>query len=256
MLEFSEKVLVLHVGRFREADAWIRFLSPSRGVLTAFAFGGCKSRKRFCGCLDPFNEVLFKVKSNRRGTYLNLEEGVLCHAFQQLRKDPQRLGPAVNCIKFAEAAADRAHAEAHAATYALLTATLRVLDAAPDPSPLVPVLFRARLAFDQGLQPDLSRCTQCGAPLGVDAGGYGGGRMLVEQGRMLCPACRPNGLGLHLPLCGAALDLLALVRHSTPETWQALHPPPQVRRECAAAVEAFVRFHLGLAWERGMFRRI
>lgn len=275
MLEFSEKVLVLHVGQFREADAWVRFLSPTRGVLTAFAFGGCKSRRRFCGCLDPFNEVLFKVKSNKQGTYLNLEEGVLTHAPRMLRNDPQRLGLAVNCIKFAEAAADMA--DGCAATYGLLTHTLRVLDAVRAPSAMVPVLFRARLAFEQGLWPHLRTCRDCGAPLMEEGRDNGhdaqdtqdarpaltrwrtsrdsGGRFLVEQGQVLCNSCKPEGLGLHLPVCGAALDVLALVRDSSPETWQELELPPVVRRECAAVVEHFVRYHLGLAWDRGAFRR-
>ena len=39
-MEFSEKALVLKVGRFREIDAWVRLFSPIRGIYTAFAFGG------------------------------------------------------------------------------------------------------------------------------------------------------------------------------------------------------------------------
>jgi len=271
--EFSEKVLVLHVGQFREADAWVRLLSPTRGVFTAFAFGGCKSRRRFCGCLDPFNEVLFKIKSSRRGEYLNLEEGVLTRAPRTLRSDPQRLGLAVNCIKFAEAAADMA--DGCAATYGLLTETLHVLDEAQAPSAMVPVLFRARLAFEQGLWPHLRHCADCGAvlaPEGLPDLGQAslerrieaparlcqgsGGRFLVEQGVTLCTACGPQGRGMHLPLCGASLDVLALVRDSSPEQWQQLDLPAAVRRECATMVERFVRYHLGLAWDRGRFRRV
>lgn len=278
MLEFSEKVLVLHVGRFREADAWVRFLSPTRGVLTAFAWGGCKSRRRFCGCLDPFNEVVFKVKSNRQGSYLNLQEGLLTHAPTALRNDPQRLGLAVNCIKFAEAAADMT--DGCATTYRLLTETLHVLDSVPSPSAMVPVLFRARLAFEQGLFPQLKQCANCGVTLVPDdlhnslpapqascqtwsrldntarLCPSSGGRLLIEQGQTLCHACPPGGKGLHLPVCGASLDVLTLVRDSSPEHWQQLELPHPVRRECAAVMENFVRYHLGLVWDRGGFRRM
>ncbi|MDY7000330.1 MAG: recombination protein O N-terminal domain-containing protein [Thermodesulfobacteriota bacterium] len=103
MMEFTEKGLILKVGRFREYDLWVRFFSPSRGILTAFAFGGRKSRKRFCGCLDPMNHVLFRIKSSRTGNYLCLQEGSLVQAYPRLRRDPRRLGPAVNCLKFFEA---------------------------------------------------------------------------------------------------------------------------------------------------------
>lgn len=285
MQEFSENVLILHVGQFREADAWLRLLSPTRGVFTAFAFGGCKSRRRFCGCLDPFNEVLFKIKSSRRGEYLNLEEGVLRHAPRKLRCDPQRLGLAVNCIKFAEAAADMT--DGCAVTYGLLKETLHVLDEAASPSAMVPVLFRARLAFEQGLWPELQHCAECGksfspegfAPeaLASDAQDSSpalreelikricapsrlcrssGGCFFVERGKTVCPQCVSESRGQHLPLCGSTLDLLTLVRDSSPQHWQELELPPAVRRECAAMVERFVRYHLGLAWDRGRFRQV
>ena len=258
MQEFSEKVLILRVGRFREADAWVRFLSPTRGVITAFAFGGCNSRRRFCGCLDPFNEVLFKVKSNKNGAYLNLEEGVLTHAPRKLRTDPQRLGLAVNCIKFAEAAMDPT--DSCTGTYGLLTSTLHVLDSVDTPSSLVPILFRARVAFEHGLWPQLRSCGECGAPIasarGATHNDNGGGRFLVEQGHIVCHNCRPHGRGLSLPVSGAAVEVLALVRDSSPEAWQHVNLPTHARRECATVVDHFVRYHLGLAWERGAFRRI
>ncbi|MFH1968727.1 MAG: recombination protein O N-terminal domain-containing protein, partial [Verrucomicrobiota bacterium] len=65
-MEFSEKVLVLRVGTFREADCWVRFFSPTHGLLTAFAFGGRRSRKRFCGCLDQLSQVHFRVSQGRQ----------------------------------------------------------------------------------------------------------------------------------------------------------------------------------------------
>lgn len=56
-MEWTDTALVLHVGRFREADLWVRLLAPGQGLVTAFAFGGSKSRRRFTGCLDVFNLI-------------------------------------------------------------------------------------------------------------------------------------------------------------------------------------------------------
>ena len=39
-MEWTDTALVLHVGRFREADLWVRLLAPGQGLVTAFAFGG------------------------------------------------------------------------------------------------------------------------------------------------------------------------------------------------------------------------
>ena len=54
-MEWSDTALVLGVGRFRESDLWLRMLTRRHGIVSAFAFGGSRSRKRFCGCLDLFN---------------------------------------------------------------------------------------------------------------------------------------------------------------------------------------------------------
>ena len=102
-MEFSEQALVLRVGRFREIDAWVRLFSPVRGVYTAFAFGGLKSRRRFLGCLDPLSHVRFKVRRSGYQGYHCLTEAQLLDAPRRLRRDMNRLGMAVNCLKFLEA---------------------------------------------------------------------------------------------------------------------------------------------------------
>ena len=50
-MEFSDQALVVQVGKFKEADLWVRFLSAKRGLFTAFAFGGCRSQNAFAAAL-------------------------------------------------------------------------------------------------------------------------------------------------------------------------------------------------------------
>ncbi len=258
MQEFSEKVLVLHVGRFRESDAWVRLFSPSRGVYTAFAFGGCRSRKRFCGCLDSLNEVLFRVKGNRHGTYLCLEEGVLVRSWQSLRHDNKLLGLAVNCIKFTEALLSQPDSCQEA--YQLLSETMDVLDAGgpgcleqPRESWLqnVPTLFRAALAFSQGYAPRLETCARCGDSLEKP-----GARFQVEQGYMLCANCAPRDSGMRLPVSPETLGVARMLGNTAPSRWAGMPLTDTARRELAIMVDHFVRYHLGLAWDRGRFRQV
>ena len=89
-MEFSERALVLRVGRFREIDAWVRLFSPIRGTYTAFAFGGLKSRRRFLGCLDPLNQVRFKVRRAGRLGYHFLTAAAFLKSTRPLRHAPQR----------------------------------------------------------------------------------------------------------------------------------------------------------------------
>jgi len=178
---FPKRALVLRVGRFREIDAWVRLFSPVRGVYTAFAFGGLKSRRRFPGCLDSFNHVRFKVRCSERQGYHCLTEAVLLDAPHRLRQEPSRLGMAVNCLKFFEAVQIGPQGAAEA--YRLLRGLLAALENEMPPSALFPVLFRARLTFIQGMLPVWDHCAACGAPLGPQ-----GAVCHVEQGKTVLPA--------------------------------------------------------------------
>lgn len=91
-MEWSDTALVLGVGRFRESDLWLRMLTRRHGIVSAFAFGGSRSRKRFCGCLDLFNELQISTKTTRNGMYLSLQEGNLIRGPRRLRTDWNRLG--------------------------------------------------------------------------------------------------------------------------------------------------------------------
>lgn len=248
-MEGAERALVLKVGRFREADAWVRFLSPAKGVLSAFAFGGMKSRRRFVGCLDPLNLVLFCVETNKSGTYSVLEEGSLIHGFPGLKRDSARLGLAANCVKFAEAV--QFGPQGARRLYDLLLETLYALERCDGEPILLPLLFRARVAFEQGYRPELFACRLCGRELS----GIRSPRFLVERGGIACSECSP-GDGPGLAVSHGALQALQWIWQSPPADWPRLTLPLPVRRQCYELVERFVAFHLGLAWDNGAYRKV
>lgn len=248
-MEFSERVLVLQVGRFREADLWVRFLSPTQGVLSAFAFGGSRSRRRFVGCLDTFNEVLFRVKGTARNTYLALEEGTLIKGVNRLRHDWRRFGIAQNCAKFLLAFG--VNREGASEAHFLFKELLELLEAASELPALLPLLFRIRLAFDQGYGVNLDICSTCGREICQS-----GGHLLVSQGQISCADCARNGRAPDkLPLTPEGLSVLARVKADRPLAWACLHMTPATARECAKAIDGFIQYHVGLAWENGRFMR-
>jgi DNA repair protein RecO (recombination protein O) len=249
-MEWTDKALVLHVGRFRESDMWVRLLTRRQGVLTAFAFGGSRSRRRFCGCLDIGNSILCRVKRTRSGAYLALQEASLLQGPRRLRTDVRRLGLAVNCLRFLEFL-DIQSEESHRA-FALAEDVLRLLEAELAPPPLLALLFRLRIASDQGFAPFLHACARCGRQASPDEDAW---QFLLDQGGLRCADCRHTGR-YALELTFASLAFLRTVQNSAPPLWDASSLHPEERRQCGRVVDAFVQYHLGIAWEEGRFRRV
>lgn len=246
--EFTEQVLVLKVGTFRESDCWVRFFSPKHGLATAFAFGGAKSRRRFCGCLDPLNHVLFKVARSRRSQYMCLEEGTLLNGFRRLRSDQQRVGAAVNCIHFLETV-HVGHHEAVSA-YGLFLEILKHLDGEEGFYPYLPLYFRAALACLYGYAPQLSFCNTCGErPVSPEV------LFSVDGGRIYCQKCPPP-TGKALRVSVEAADILSIIADQGPLVAMKQQPSRQGQQDFFRLVEAYVEYHLGISTEGRRFRRL
>ena len=253
-MDFRDQAIVLRLGSFKEADLWVRLLSPSRGVFSAFAFGGSKSRRRFSGCLDLFNEVLFQVKS--QGEYLALQEGLLLKGPDRLRRDWRRLGVAMNCALFLESfcrGTDRADRVHH-----LFVSLLNHMETSPNCATFLPMFFRIRLAFEQGYALDPRLCSDCGRPLIREAGG----QALLPLGEkgLICRSCASgtkggNGNGRRFALGSGSLAVLRHLLEEPLDNWSEMPADEHSQRECVRAMEAFLQHHTGLNWLNGGFRR-
>jgi DNA repair protein RecO (recombination protein O) len=247
--DFNEQVLVLKVGRFKETDCWVRLFSPSQGVMTAFAFGGSKSRRRFLGCLDSLNHVLFRIKLSRGGRYFSLEEGALLNGFPRLRMDTLRMGMAVNCLKFAEMV--HVGAQGASSSYAMLLDLLTYLDRDGEVDPLLPLFFRAKVVCEQGYSPQVEACASCG----MDLAGMTAPSFSIDGGQVYCQNCRlpeERCLRVHPDVLHALSELK--------RDGSLVFSPPRLcrqgRQDFFSLVDAFVQFHLGLFWDKGKFRKV
>ena len=138
-MEWTDTALVLHVGRFREADLWVRLLALEQGLVTAFAFGGSRSRRRFTGCLDVFNVIRARVTASRDGQFLNMQESTLLEGPERLRRDWRRQGMAANCVRFMEALG--VPPDASPFSFSLLRELLGLLENEERPPELAPLFF-------------------------------------------------------------------------------------------------------------------
>ncbi|WP_027722667.1 DNA repair protein RecO [Maridesulfovibrio zosterae] len=246
-MELNERVVILKTGRFKENDLWVKFLSSSRGVQNAFAFGGSRSRRRFGGCLEPFSQVLFKTGTNKTGTYQVLQEGSLVKAYPGIRSDLRKIGLAANCLKFVESAI--IGSENSRRVFELLIETLDVIEDF-DPDDFFPLFFRAKVAFEQGYSPDFTICSQCGKPL------FSSRPVVfdIEKGRISCVDCADVRKGESVSV--GTIRTLAWIQDTGPSNWASLTVPVEIRQECFSIMDRFMAYHLGLVWEGNSYRKV
>ena len=254
-MEYSDQALVLRVGRFKEADCWVRAYSPDHGVFTAFAFGGMKSRRRFCGCLDPLNLLALRLKKEKGGRYVSLMETGLLAAPRRLRRDALRLGMMMNCLKFLEALAPGA--EHATSAFALATQTMAAFEDRERLPPVFPALFRWRLTLDQGYRLALDACHGCGASLRA---GEESVRLSLRDGHVFCAQCgwTRDAAASHW-LARPAWDVLCQTAEASPACWGLDAAGRQASSDAlsaaARAADRYVVMHTGVHWDRFGYRR-
>ncbi|HDQ40654.1 MAG TPA: DNA repair protein RecO [Desulfonatronum sp.] len=243
--ELTGEGLVFKIGRFREHDCWVRFLSPALGLVTAFAFGGSKSRRRFGGCLDILNRVLFTIRFFPNKDYYCLEEGTLLQGFARLRRDLGRQGLAANCMQFVQAL--HVDAQSAPAIHALLLETLEVLDQSDQVSRIFPQFFRAKMCFDQGFAPQFGVCASCGKSISaMDA------TLALDMGRFFCPRCAPAS-AKNLRVGAEAHASLQRIAATGPRQWDDSRLSRSACADVYRVVDGYVQRHLGLRWKQGRF---
>lgn len=252
MEEWKSRAIIIRLGHFRERDVWLRLILPERGLCTVFAFGGAVSRRRFCGCLDVLNELDCRIKAGAHGGYLALEEAALHSAPLRLRKDWQGMGALANCLCFAEAAGISVDNSREG--YGLIRNLRDLYEEGPLRSWLIPHFFRLRLAAVNGYAPDFNACFRCGAKLSEK------GLFLVDEGHCLCSDCAPAMSFMEkrrgLMLAEETLALLGAIQKGMPAEWPALACSDHTGRQALRAIDGFIQFHMGLAWDNGAFRRV
>ena len=168
--------------------------------------------------------------------------------FSALHKLSSRLGMAVNCAKFVEAA--HVGAEGSERVYDLLLRVLTLLNADDSVPENLPLYFRGRLTAEYGYRPEFGRCTSCGtAAAESDRVAFS-----LSRGAFTCAACGFLPDADVLP--GAALSHLDRLLKEDPAEWgPAVQSEERTVRQACLILERFVEYHMDLVWDAGRFRR-
>lgn len=244
-MEFIDNGIVLRIGKFRETDLWVRLLTHNHGIVTAFAFGGSRSRRRFSGCLDSYNYITARIASSKNGQFINLQETTLLEQFQTLRTNFKRQGMAANCIRFVEALG--VTPDDSEKIFLLTKSMLRLLNDAETVMAMLPILFRLRIVAEQGYLLDPKCCARCGKEL------EGNSVFLVSEGYFTCASCKPSGT-MGLLASRQTLDILDNIQEYSPEYWALENVDSGIFRELGRIIDAHILYHVGLEWNDGSFR--
>lgn len=255
-MDITENSIVLRTGKFRENDVWVKLLTANHGIITVFAFGASRSRRRFTGCLDSYNHILSRVSSSKNGQFLNLQEASLLGSFSHIRADWKKQGFVANCIRFLEAlGVNPFDAEK---VFTLTKALFHYIDETKDVHPMIPILYRYRMATEYGYGLDVSKCFQCSKELGKErtqnTSTQNKAYFLVSEGYFVCQACKPQGM-MALYASKECLDFLNFIQEFSPEHWGTYTLNSETWREIGRIIDALVRYHLGIEWTEGRFKR-
>jgi len=235
-MDYIENFIILKKGKFREYDLWLKVFSPNKGLQTYFAFGGLKSKRRFCGCLDILNILCGKIENKKKGYYI-LQEASLIENFSLIKQDKKKIVVVVNSLNFLEKI--RISQEEFKQVYLFLKDFLYSIEETEDIS-FFPLLFKTCLIFNLGYLPLFDSCLKCKRNIMWEKETF----FSFKDGGFFCMYCKKDNF-IRVPI--ATLKTLKTIAFSTPKDWIKWNLDVNLKHTCYEIVNNFSQYHLQLA---------
>ncbi|MFQ5967515.1 MAG: DNA repair protein RecO [Acidimicrobiia bacterium] len=173
--------IVLRGYPFGEADRVVVFLSPNHGMVRAVAKGVRKTKSRFGGRLEPFNQVDLVLYEGRNLDTVTQVTPI--DVFPHLRQDLDKVTVAGTMTEAAGLVVQEG--ESSVRLYLLLQRGLYTLDREPLHPDLL-TSFLLKLAGVVGVAPALDLCVSCGQAEPLSSFSFG-------AGGAVCSRCQVEG---------------------------------------------------------------
>jgi DNA repair protein RecO (recombination protein O) len=250
LLSFHTEALVLRAVDFGESDRIVHLLTPAAGRLPAIAKGARRSRRRFPGTLDLFNQLAVQVVRSRPGALARLEGARLLRTFESIRAGAERFALGCYLLELLDRLAPEGGAPRDLARlFAFARGALDWLDREP-PSQRMRVLLELRALDALGLRPELLRCVRCGRELAASERSSDGTRrpllFLIGEGGALCSACAPDAHGAALPIHLGTLRALDRALRFPLDQLGRLALAGDALAEAQRLLTRFLGFHVGV----------
>ena len=252
MLSLHTEALVLRAVDFGESDRIVHLLTPAVGRLPAIAKGARRSRRRFPGTLDLFNQLAVQVVRSRPAALARLEGARLLRTYEAIRGGAARFTLGCYLLELLDRLAPEGGAPRDlAALFAFARAVLEWLDREP-PTRRMRVLLELRALDALGLRPELVRCVRCARELTASDRGRARAPAApvpfsIGEGGPLCEACAAQGgLGATLDVHLGTLRTLDRALHFPLDQLGRLALGGDALVEAQRLMTRFLGFHVGV----------
>jgi DNA repair protein RecO (recombination protein O) len=241
-MSIATQALLLRAVDFGESDRVVHLLTPRTGRITAIAKGARRSKRRFPGTLDLFNQLQVElVPSRRSGAMARLEHARLVRVFDRLRTHPPRFALASYLLELLDRLAPEGGTPRDLERlFGFSLAALESVDTV-SPDARLRVLLELRALQMLGVCPELSRCVRCGRAISE----LGRVDFHVADGGPRCPQCARGAIGLVTVHRGTLRSLEQALRFDLDRLGRLVLSATALA-EALSLLSRFQRFHLGV----------
>ncbi|MEA3459269.1 MAG: DNA repair protein RecO [Chloroflexota bacterium] len=230
---YRTEAIVLRRRDFFEADRLLAIYTPKFGKIWAIAKGIRKPTSRKSGHLELFTHSQLLIAKGRELDIITQAETI--HAFLPLREDLLRTTYAYYIAELLDKFVEEGVEDR--SLFDLLLATLGRLGEENDLA-LTARFFELRLLALVGYRPQLFRCVECGANIGLD-----GNFFSPAKGGVLCPRCGEGETGTE-GISAGALKVLRFLQTRDYDLCRKVHPSPELHADLEALVQRYIVYIL------------
>jgi len=244
------EALVLRAVDFGESDRIVHLLTPAVGRLAAIAKGARRSRRRFPGTLDLFNQLAVHAERRRPAALARLEGARLLRTFESIRAGAARFALGCYLLELLDRLAPEGGAPRDLARlFAFAQGALDWLDREP-PTVRMRVLLELRALEALGLRPALLGCVRCTRELRTKEGARsfaGPVPFSIAEGGPVCGRCAIEApLGASLPIHVGTLRALDRALDFPLAQMGRIALGGDALAEAQRLVSRFLGFHVGV----------
>jgi DNA repair protein RecO (recombination protein O) len=245
------QALVLRAVDFGESDRVVHLLTPAVGRLAVIAKGARRSKRRFPGTLDLFNQLAIQVVRTRPTVLARLEGARLLRTYETIRAEAGRFALGCYLLELLDRLSPEGGAPRDLARLFEFARTAHEWLDRESPTERTRVLLELRALDALGLRPELLRCVRCGKELpgggnGLPAGGVAPLPFAVGEGGPLCGDCARAGGVATLPVHLGTLRALDRALSFPLDQLGRLALGGEALAEARRLVTRFLGFHVGI----------